>query len=834
MTMTPGTQTLTPGRSAPGTRPLVRPTPRPERPPFATRVTVDGVHLACGSTPFRVRGVTYGSFLPRADGAPFPAWERCRADLMAIAESGLNTVRTYDVPPPEILELAAEAGLRVIVGLQYADWRMLPPPGRAAERRVLDAGRRAVDAALERCAGRPEVLAIAVGNEVPADLVRLYGIGSVEEVLSELIAGVHAADPGMLATYVNYPTTEFLDVAGQDLICFNVFLERPADWWAYLRHLQVVAGDRPLVVTECGLASAVHGESAHAEALAWQLRMADEAGVGVTVFSWTDEWGVGGKPVTGWGFGITTEDRRPKPAAEVVRDWACRRLEHLRPSWPSISVVVCAYNEERRLAACLKSLLRSNYPYLEVIVCDDGSTDGTLEVARRFPFGVLALERGGLSRARNAGLAAATGRIVAYLDGDAQCHPHWPYYLALAFEEPGVVAVGGPNLPVSGAGFAERVVAACPGGPVHVLLTDDRAEHLPGCNLAIKRDALEAAGGFDEVFTSAGDDVDVCWKLQDRGGQVAFARAAQVRHHRRATIKGYLRQQYHYGRSERMVAGRHPHRFNRLGQARWRGFIYGGQRLLPRLLRPVVYHGIAGSAPFQPTRHRTAEIALWWISAFLPLLTVPAGGGVLLAAWAPAAGLGLVGAISLLLLLHASLVASQVRPPRGETRPARFGAMVGILHVLQPVVRAWGRLRGPRLTPTEQEEPPRWRGDREGWIADLQRELAGRGYHVEPGVDGDSWDLRITSRLPLAAIRLRAAVAWRWIPAFRLRGEPHRFALLLLAAGSALAVRNPVAGIGVISSTLLAVGVALRAARRDVRAAAAATTEGLAVEGGRR
>src|ERR1041384_3590717 len=275
-------------------------------------------------------------FFPHPKGAPLPAWERCRADLMAIAESGLNTVRTYDVPPPEMLELAAEVGLRIIVGLQYADWRMLPPPGRPAERRVLDAGRRAVDAALERCAGRPAVLPTAVGKEVPADLVRLYGIGSVEEVLSELIPGVHAADPGMLATYVNYPTTEFLDVAGQDLICFNVFLERPADWWAYLRHLQVVAGDRPLVVTECGLASAVHGESAHAEALAWQLRMADEAGVGVTVFSWTDEWGVGGKPVTGWGFGITTEDRRPKPAAEVVRGWACRRLEPLGPAiWPS-------------------------------------------------------------------------------------------------------------------------------------------------------------------------------------------------------------------------------------------------------------------------------------------------------------------------------------------------------------------------------------------------------------------------------------------------------------------------------------------------------------------
>src|ERR1041384_1791947 len=111
MTTIPNTQTLTPGRSAPRTRPLDRPSPHPERPLVATRVTADGVHLACGSTPFRVRGVTYGSFLPRADGAPFPAWERCRADLMAIAESGLNTVRTYDVPPPAMLEGAPRWGV---------------------------------------------------------------------------------------------------------------------------------------------------------------------------------------------------------------------------------------------------------------------------------------------------------------------------------------------------------------------------------------------------------------------------------------------------------------------------------------------------------------------------------------------------------------------------------------------------------------------------------------------------------------------------------------------------------------------------------------------------
>ena len=263
----------------------------------------------------------------------------------------------------------------------------------------------------------------------------------------------------MLATYTGFPTAEYLRVDGQDLATFNVFLERAEQLAPYLRHLQRVTGTF-LVLTELGLAAELHDDGEQARSLKMQLDLVDESGcAGATIFSWTDEWASPAGPIEGWGFGLTRADRSPRPSLEVAARWCGRKLRDVRPSWPSVSVVVCAYNEERRIGECLDSLARVDYPALQVVVCDDGSTDRTLELARRSPFQVLPLPHGGLSAARNAGLSAATGDIVAYLDADAACHPEWPYHLALAFDDPGVVVAGGPNLPFPGAGLVERAVA---------------------------------------------------------------------------------------------------------------------------------------------------------------------------------------------------------------------------------------------------------------------------------------------------------------------------------------------------------------------------------------
>jgi len=214
----------------------------------------------------------------------------------------------------------------------------------------------------------------------------------------------------------------------------------------------------------------------------------------------------------------------------------------------TITVVVCNYNGAHYLEHCLRSLGAVRYPDWEVLVCDDGSTDDSVAIARRFPVRVLELEHGGVSGARNAGYRAAQGDVVAYLDGDAEAEPLWLERLWRALDRVGADGVGGPNVPFPTTGWQERVVAGAPGVAIPVCAADASATHLAGCNMAFRRDALERLGGFDERFPGAYDDVEFCLRLIASGRRLVVAPTATVRHHRRDSIAGYLRQQHSYGR----------------------------------------------------------------------------------------------------------------------------------------------------------------------------------------------------------------------------------------------------------------------------------------------
>jgi glycosyltransferase involved in cell wall biosynthesis len=360
-----------------------------------------------------------------------------------------------------------------------------------------------------------------------------------------------------------------------------------------------------VILTELGLDSRRHGEVRQALAAAAQVRTAFAGGcAGGVVFSWTDEWHRGGHDIDDWDFGLVRRDRTPKPALALIRRAFAEVPFPAHSEWPSVSVIVCAHDAEDTLAWCLDGVAELDYPNYEAIVVDDGSTDATAEIARRFGVRVVQVENGGLSAARNTGLAEATGEIAAYLDADARPDPHWLSYLAATFVSTAHAGIGGPNVPPPEEGPVARCVARAPGGPIHVLVSDREAEHIPGCNMAFRRAALAEAGGFDPQFRQAGDDVDICWRLRGAGWTLGFEPAAVVWHRRRPSVRAFWRQQVGYGKAEALLERKWPEKYNRVGNPTWQGRLYGGSAK-PRRGRWRVYYGTWGTGLFQSVYERT-------------------------------------------------------------------------------------------------------------------------------------------------------------------------------------------------------------------------------------
>src|SRR3989475_12340703 len=195
-------------------------------------------------------------------------------------------------------------------------------------------------------------------------------------------------------------------------------------------------------------------------------------------------------------------------------------------NWPRISVVVCSFNGASTIRDTLNCLRMLDYPDFEVIVVDDGSTDSTPQIISEYRVRLISTENRGLSQARNAGIQAATGEMVAFIDDDAYPDIHWLKFLASCMIDGNYVGVGGPNLPPPNDGWKADAVANAPGNPTAVLLTDRVAEHIPGCNMMFRRDALDKIGGVDPVFRGAGGDVDLCLGLRGGGGAIRFSPSA--------------------------------------------------------------------------------------------------------------------------------------------------------------------------------------------------------------------------------------------------------------------------------------------------------------------
>jgi O-antigen biosynthesis protein len=683
------------------------------RPAPATRIAADGKFLRAGDERFLVKGVTYGTFAPDAQGYQFPPLPQVAADFRQMADLGINTVRTYTPPRREMLDAAAAEGLRVMVGLPWSQHVAF-----LDDRSLKKTIRRQLVEKVAELGDHPAVLAFALGNEIPPGVVRWHGRMRVERFLRDLYEDAKSASPASLFTYVNFPPTEFLDLSFFDICAFNVYLHREAELRAYVVRLQHIAGQIPLLLAEAGADSIREGEDGQAAITAMHVRTAFEEGAcGVMAFAWTDEWWRGGQPVEDWKFGLVDRERRLKPAALAVAaafEDAPFPREQQR-TWPRVSVVVCAYNAADTLEDNLRSLERLTYPDYEIIVVNDGSKDRTGEIARRFErVRLIDTPNAGLSAARNVGLAAATGEIVAYTDADTRVDRDWLTFLVQPFLRSDVVGSGGPNVVPPDDPPVAQCIARAPGGPTHVLLDDRIAEHVPGCNMAFRRDALLAISGFNPLYLRAGDDVDVCWRLQARGWKIGFASAALVWHHHRSSVRAYWRQQVGYGEGETWLMAHHPDKFLD-GQMLWRGRIYSPLPFVRSLWGTRINAGVWGTAAF-PSVYRTDVHPF----AFLPhsirwqfISTCLIVAGSIIAsigehAWAAVLllGTGVVGLLATIAKNIAYAMRSNVDALHGWR--LWYRAIVAYLHFIQPLARLRGRIRGV-LSPPEVALPPRER-----------------------------------------------------------------------------------------------------------------------------
>lgn len=206
------------------------------------------------------------------------------------------------------------------------------------------------------------------------------------------------------------------------------------------------------------------------------------------------------------------------------------------------SVVVVSQGRAAALERCLKGLAQIDHPDVEVVVVADAASapavarTGLADVVKLVPFEVP-----NISAARNAGIARASGEIVAFIDDDAVPEPRWLSHLTAPFADVDVQAAGGFVLGRNGIGyqwrgrmvFDDARTADLPtdgSGPVKVQGAKGRGVKTEGTNMAVRRDTLVSLGGFDEAFEFYLDETDLNMRLAAREAMTALVPLAQVHH----------------------------------------------------------------------------------------------------------------------------------------------------------------------------------------------------------------------------------------------------------------------------------------------------------------
>ncbi len=234
--------------------------------------------------------------------------------------------------------------------------------------------------------------------------------------------------------------------------------------------------------------------------------------------------------------------------------------------FPPVSIIIPVRNRPEEIAACLNSLRTLEYPSerLEIIVVDDASEDRTRSVVSRFPVRLISVqERSRASYCRNLGAMEAKGEILAFIDSDCLADSLWLRELVPAFEHPSVGVVGGLVDSADERKLLDRYEKVKSSLRVASWFkrseVDERFFYVPSCNMLTRKSLFLGLGGF-MADLQVGEDVDYCWRAEDKGYHVEYRPIGRVFHKHRNRVQDFCSRRFDYGISEPLLQQRHPKR----------------------------------------------------------------------------------------------------------------------------------------------------------------------------------------------------------------------------------------------------------------------------------